>query len=317
MNFRILLLPLLFIGLSGFGCQENGGEPTNQETEVDFASATNAIRVDFDQAVTQGNAAAIAALYTADAKSYRPDGTTGNGTEEITTSYQGMFDLGINDVTLTPMETLEAGDWGWEIGGYTYTGQSAEGDTLTFEGEYTVLLTKADGTWKMHRVVAFATRDPSSNEAMMASSDDMPMAEESQGEVLEDYQVVGNQFAMAVAEADASAATAVYAADAILYGPDGSKTSGAEAITTRYQNMIDTGLKDVATRPVETVHQGDVAWQFGRSSYTIETAEGTPLMMKGEYASLLIREEGTWKVLRAVAFAPRHAPSEETTDDAM
>ncbi len=48
MKFRILLLPLLFVGLIGFGCQEEGdyagSEPMTQETEVDFETAMDAVR---------------------------------------------------------------------------------------------------------------------------------------------------------------------------------------------------------------------------------------------------------------------------------
>ncbi|MCH8961613.1 MAG: DUF4440 domain-containing protein, partial [Bacteroidetes bacterium] len=149
MNLRKLILPLLFIGLIGVvaGCQETGdaagGEPEALENEVDFATAVDASRMDFTQAIAQGDAAAAAAVYTADAIDYEPDGSMGSGTEEIAAAYQGLFEAGFNAVTLEPMETIQHGDLGWEIGAYTYTGQSAEGDSLSFPGEYSALLMKA------------------------------------------------------------------------------------------------------------------------------------------------------------------------------
>ncbi len=119
MNIRKLILPLLFIGLIGVvaACQEEGdyagGEPTTQESEVDFATAVDAIRTDITQAVAQGDVAAAAAVYTADAIFYGGDGNTNSGTEGIAAVFQGLFEAGFNATTLEPMETIQHGDWGW------------------------------------------------------------------------------------------------------------------------------------------------------------------------------------------------------------
>ncbi len=316
MNVRKLILPLLFIGLIGVvaGCQETGddagGEPEAQESEVDFATAVDAIRTDFAQAVAQGDGATAAALYTADAITYRPDGSTASGTEAIAAMYKELFDMGLNAVAIEPMETMEHGDWGWEVGAYTYTGQSEGGDSLNVAGEYTILLTNADGMWKIHRSVAFATRAPASDEDM-AGGDDMPMAGETQAEVMPGIQALLDQFTQAIAQGDSAAAAAVYTAEGKSYGGDGTTASGAEAIAAGYQGLFDMGINGVTIEPVATTHHGDVAWQIGRYTFTGESEEGAALMIKGEYADLLMQEDGMWKVHRSVAFAPRHAPSDD------
>ena len=126
MNVRKLILPLLFIGLIGVvaGCQEAdnyaGGEPEAQESEVDFATAVDANRQAITQAVAQGDVAAAAAVYTADAIFYGGDGNTNSGTEGIVAVFQGLFEAGFNAATLEPMETIQHGDLGWEISGHLH-----------------------------------------------------------------------------------------------------------------------------------------------------------------------------------------------------
>lgn len=323
MILRKLILPLLLIGLIGVvaGCQETGddagGEPMAPESEVDFATAVDAIRTDFTQAVAQGDGATAAALYTADAITYRPDGSMGSGTEGIAAAYQELFEVGFNAVTIEPMETIQHGDWGWEIGAYTYTGQSAEGDSLSLPGEYSLLLMQEDGMWKIHRSVAFATRAPASDEAM-AGGEDMPMAGETQAEVMPGIQALLDQFTQAIAQSDGTAAAAVYTAEGKHYDGDGTTASGAEAIAAVYQDLFDAGFNAVTIAAVATTHHGDAAWQIGRSTFTGESEEGAALMLKGEYAILLMQEDGMWKVHRLVTFAPRHAPSDDDmTSDEM
>ena len=324
MNLRKLILPLLFIGLIGVvaGCQETGdaagGEPEALENEVDFATAVDASRMDFTQAIAQGDAAAAAAVYTADAIDYEPDGSMASGTEEIAAVYQGLFEAGFNAVTLEPMETIQHGDWGWEIGAFTYTGQSAEGDSLSFPREYSALLMQEDGMWKIHRIVGFATRAPASAGEAMAGGDDMPMAGESQAEVMPGIQALLDQFTQAIAQGDSAAAAALYTTEGKAYYGDGTTASGTEEITTSYQGLFDAGFNAVTIEPVATTHHGDVAWQIGRSTFTGESEEGAALMLKGEYAILMMQEDGMWKIHRLVAFAPRHAPSDDDmTSDEM
>jgi len=323
MTLRKLILPLLFIGLIGVvaGCQETGdaagGEPEALENEVDYAAAADARRTDFAQAIAQGDAAAAAAIYTADAIDYEPDGSIRSGTEEIAANYQELFDAGFNAVTLEPMEAIQHGDLGWEIGAYTYTGQSAEGDSLSLSGEYNALSMLEDGMWKVHRLVGFATRAPASDEDM-AGGDDMPMAGETQAEVMPGIQALLDQFTQAIAQSDGAAAAAVYTAEGKHYDGDGTTASGAEAIAAVYQGLFDAGFNAVTIEAVATTHHGDVAWQIGRYTFTGESEEGAALMLKGEYAILMMQEDGMWKVHRLVAFAPRHGPSDDDmTSDEM
>ncbi len=321
MNRRIVLFPVLAIGLIVFlvGCEDKGGTASSEPmaSEIDFETAITTVRTQFTKAVGQSDGAAVAALHTADAKTYSPDGTTRNGTEEIAAGYQGMFDTGIDSTLIEPIESIEYSDWGWEIGTYTYTGQSAEGEPLFLMGEYTVLMMKVDGMWKMHRTVAFDKREPPSEEDTMASDEPMPMTEEGQGMVPEGIQAGIDRFTEAIAQGDAAAVAAIYTAQAHLYNSDGTMSSGTEAITANYQELADMGFKAVTIEPVETIQQGDRAWQLGRYTFTGESAEGAALMGAGEYATLLTQEAGVWKMHRNIAFPTRKAPLETMTSDVM
>ena len=113
MNLRIFLLLLLFVGLAGMtaGCMEEGGdagstETMAEETEVSLTMAATTIRSSFGAAVAEGSGTAAATLYTADAKTYRPDGGMGSGAEEVAATYQEMFQIGINAVTLEPYRNV-------------------------------------------------------------------------------------------------------------------------------------------------------------------------------------------------------------------
>ena len=122
----------------------------------------------------------------------------------------------------------------------------------------------------------------------------------------------------AIAQGDSTAAAAVYTAEAKHYDVNGTTASGAEAIAAVYQGLFDLGINGVTIGPVATTHHGDVAWQIGRSTFTGESEEGAALMLKGEFAILLMQEDDMWKVHRLVAFAPRHAPSDDDmTSDNM
>ncbi|MFQ5569680.1 MAG: YybH family protein [Rhodothermales bacterium] len=170
MNVRKVFLPLFFACLTVLfvGCQseggEGGGEPADQETE-DLEMAINEVRDQFIQAIGQGDAAAVAAVWAADATTYSPDGASATGTPEIEATFQELLDMGITSVELQPTETLtDLGNVVFELGQYTYTGQSAEGEALTLTGEYFTLLTKENDTWKILRSGAFTRGAPSSEE---------------------------------------------------------------------------------------------------------------------------------------------------------
>ena len=68
--------------------------------------------------------------------------------------------MGFNAISIEKMERVHHGDMVWELGHVTLTGQSEDGSALLNTEEYVVVLKQVDGTWKLHRDVSFAKRQP-------------------------------------------------------------------------------------------------------------------------------------------------------------
>jgi uncharacterized protein (TIGR02246 family) len=121
---------------------------------MDMAQVRKAIEngnLKFGKAVRQGNAAAIAALYTDDATLMPPNSEMITGKQAIEAFWQGGLEMGIRDAVLTTAEALGMGDLACEIGKYNIKIQPAVQATIEDSGKYVVLWKKQpDGTWKLH-----------------------------------------------------------------------------------------------------------------------------------------------------------------------
>ena len=105
----------------------------------------------FGEAVRRGDGAAIAALYTEDAKLLPPNSEMIQGRDGIKVFWTGGLQMGIKDAVLTTLEVLGLRDLVCEIGKYDLTikpeGQSAIKDI----GKYLVIWKRStEGTWKLH-----------------------------------------------------------------------------------------------------------------------------------------------------------------------
>ena len=165
MNTRKMIMVLLLAGLilPLTGCEQDGADMADADmapSTDEAMAAIDGVRTQFMQAIGQGDAAAAAATYAPDAKIYRDDGSMGSGTQAIQETYQGLLDAGFTASEVTPTETVVMGHTAWEIGTYTYTGQSAEGEAMTLSGEYIALLEHEDGMWKLVRTVGFTRGMP-------------------------------------------------------------------------------------------------------------------------------------------------------------
>jgi uncharacterized protein (TIGR02246 family) len=100
-------------------------------------------------AYNAGDAAAIAALYSEDAKVMAPGAETVSGRAAI----QDFFKQGFTQSpgaknALTTNEILSGGDYVIALGGYVAT--AADGSHLD-HGSYTTVYKKVDGAWKIYR----------------------------------------------------------------------------------------------------------------------------------------------------------------------
>jgi uncharacterized protein (TIGR02246 family) len=101
----------------------------------------------WEKAYNAGDAAALTALYTKDAKVMAPGAETASGTSAIQKLFAADIAQGAKN-TLTLGDVVGFGDYALETG--TFVATSAEGKHLD-HGSFMTLLKKVDGGWKIHR----------------------------------------------------------------------------------------------------------------------------------------------------------------------
>jgi ketosteroid isomerase-like protein len=105
----------------------------------------------FAEIFKRGDAAGVAALYTADARLLPPDAPPMRGTEAITAFWQGAMNLGIKCATLETVDVESSGgDLATEIGQFTLGMEAAGGGLSEQTGKYIVLWKRDGGVWKLH-----------------------------------------------------------------------------------------------------------------------------------------------------------------------
>ncbi len=155
-SFSIAVLWLAFSLISCQGTQEPT-EQVQQEKPVpvmDMGLVRQAIEeanLKFGEAVRMGDASALAALYTEDARLLPPNSEMIGGRQGIEAFWGGGLQMGIKDAVLTTVDVLGIGDMVCEIGQYDLTIQPEGQEAMKDNGKYLVVWKKdSDGAWKLH-----------------------------------------------------------------------------------------------------------------------------------------------------------------------
>jgi uncharacterized protein (TIGR02246 family) len=99
---------------------------------------------------------------------------------------------------------------------------------------------------------------------------------------------------------NASKFVSFYAADATLLPPGAPMTTGKEAIEEAWQNMMKQPGFALTFAPSKVVvsKAGDLAYDLGNYSLTMNDPHGKPQTSKGKYVAVWARQaDGTWKVV--------------------
>jgi uncharacterized protein (TIGR02246 family) len=128
----VLALPLPTLAQAG------GGDLRAQIEKIDRA---------WEKAYNAGDAAALTALYTKDAKVMPPGAEVVTGTSAIRKLFETDVAQGAKN-TLTMADVVGFGEYALETGTFVVT--SAEGKHLD-HGSFMTLHKKVDGGWKIHR----------------------------------------------------------------------------------------------------------------------------------------------------------------------
>ncbi|HEB26628.1 MAG TPA: SgcJ/EcaC family oxidoreductase [Porticoccus sp.] len=117
-------------------------------TTTDVYDAIVAADKTFMSTFSQGNAAAIANLYTEDGQFLAPNGGFVTGRKAIEDTFQSFMNMGVKEIKLEVLEVEGYGDTASEVGKYTLEG---EGGQVMDEGKFVVLWKQEAGQWKLHR----------------------------------------------------------------------------------------------------------------------------------------------------------------------
>ncbi len=152
-----MVIPLVFLLCLTFSCQkaeEAAEEVMAEQPVLDLAQvrlAIEAANVRFGEAVRAGDAAALAMLYTEDARILPPNSEMIQGREGVEAYFGGGIQMGIKDIVLTTVDVMGMGDMVCEIGKVVVTIQPEGMDAMEDMAKYLVIWKKGeDGIWRLH-----------------------------------------------------------------------------------------------------------------------------------------------------------------------
>jgi uncharacterized protein (TIGR02246 family) len=109
------------------------------------------------------------------------------------------------------------------------------------------------------------------------------------------------KFSEAFARGDAKALAAMYTSDAIALPPDSEMIRGNEAIGNYWKSTRDNGVRRATLTTVDVGGSGDVAYEVGNVSLTIQPAGKEPTTAAAKYVVVWVRQSGgSWKMHRDI-----------------
>ena len=119
------------------------------EAQQSARTAIEASVKQFTEAFNKGDAAAVANMYTMDARLLPPNGETVQGRANIQKFWQGAISAGVKIVSLELVDVETQGNVAVEVGRYTTTIPGAGGTTTTDKGKYVLVWKREGGSWKI------------------------------------------------------------------------------------------------------------------------------------------------------------------------
>jgi len=132
------------------------------EAQQSARTAIEANTKQFVEAFNKGDAAAVANMYTMDARVLPPNAEMVEGRGNIQKFWQGAMTAGVKMVSLETVHVETQGNVAVEVGRYTTTTPGAGGTTTTDKGKYVVIWKREGGSWKL-AVDIFNTNIPTAS----------------------------------------------------------------------------------------------------------------------------------------------------------
>ena len=135
----VLVLGIYIVGCSG---------PDEAADPAEVRQALEAKNQQMETYISQQNIDSLLTLYTPDAI-FMPQGMEMvSGQDALRAAFQGMFDMGMNNIEFEVIEVESAGDIAYEMGRYSVEGP---GGQPADRGKYIGIWKNVGGDWKLHR----------------------------------------------------------------------------------------------------------------------------------------------------------------------
>ena len=109
------------------------------------------------------------------------------------------------------------------------------------------------------------------------------------------------KFSEAFARGDIKALSSMYTSDAIAFPPDSEMVRGNEAIGEYWKATRESGVRSAVLTTVEVSRGGDVAYEVGKVSLTIQPSGKEPATAMAKYVVVWKRQtDGSWKLHRDI-----------------
>jgi ketosteroid isomerase-like protein len=111
----------------------------------------------------------------------------------------------------------------------------------------------------------------------------------------EELSQMNKDFAKALNDKDAVAASLLYAEDASLLPPNELIVTGRENIKKYWQGALDAGTTNVSVKTISTGSDGDLGYEIGQFQLSYPGADGKMIVEKGKYTEILkCTTDGKW-----------------------
>lgn len=111
----------------------------------------------------------------------------------------------------------------------------------------------------------------------------------------EELSQMNKDFAKALNNKDAKAASLLYSEDASLLPPNEPIVTGRENIEKYWQGALDAGTTNVSVSTISTGSNGDLGYEIGRFTLSYPGEDGIMIVEKGKYTEILKRTaDGKW-----------------------
>ncbi len=105
------------------------------------------------------------------------------------------------------------------------------------------------------------------------------------------------RFVEAYNRGDLAALVDIYTEDAKILPPNQEMVSGKRAIQEFWKTAMNMGVRRINLEPAEVDYDGNVGYERGVSTVTIQPEGGREMTQRGKYLVALKRQaDGSWKV---------------------